>query len=376
MGPVEQRKAQRNIWNYHQTAGLGFFEFFQFCEDTGAEPLPVLPVALSCQNSRDGGQQAIPMNEMDDYVQEVLDLVEFANGNATTPWGNVRAEAGHPEPFGLKYLGIGNEELISDAFEERFEMIYKALSDKHPEITVIGTVGPFNKGTDYDEGWKIARRLKLPVVDEHYYQSPGWFLHNQDFYDGYRRDQSKVYLGEYASRGNTLFNALAEAAYMTSLERNGDVVVMSSYAPLLAKEGHTQWNPDLVYFSNTEVKPTVNYHVQQLFSLNAGNRYVSSSLETDFASEAVMKRIACSVVSDGATGDLVVKLVNLLPTPVSVQVSVEGVAGIRPEASKTVLSGKPGDRDIQPVTTEMAVGNAFPVELPAWSLTLIRLKKR
>ena len=186
----------------------------------------------------------------------------------------MRAEAGHPEPFHLKYIGIGNEDQITDAFEERFTMIYKALKAKHPEITVIGTAGPFNEGTDYEEGWKIVDRLQVPMVDEHYYQTPGWFLNNQHFYDSYDRQGAKVYLGEYAahlpSRPNNLEVALAEAAYMTSLERNGDVVSMASYAPLLAKEGHTQWNPDLIYFNNGEVKPTVNYYVQQLFGQNAG----------------------------------------------------------------------------------------------------------
>ncbi len=375
VGPVEQRKGQRNIWNYHQTGGLGFFEFFQFCEDIGAEPLPVLPAAVSCQNSRDGGQQALPMEEMDDYVLEVLDLAEFANGAATTPWGRVRAVAGHPEPFGLKYLGIGNEELISDAFEERFELIYNALREKHPEITVIGTVGPFSGGTDYEEGWKIADRLVIPVVDEHYYQSPGWFIHNQDFYDGYRRDKSKVYLGEYASWGNTLYNALAEAAYMTSLERNGDVVVLASYAPMLAKEGHTQWNPDLIYFNNTEVKPTVNYHVQQLFSLNAGHAWVQNTLAVESRQESVARRIACSVVTD-RKGDLVVKLVNLLPVTVSMQVKTEGMSDLLPSGEKTVLAGMPGDRDLRPETTEINAAPFFSVELPAWSFTLIRLKKQ
>ena len=186
----------------------------------------------------------------------------------------MRAEAGHPAPFNLKYIGIGNEDLITDVFEERFTMIYEAIRKHHPEITVVGTVGPFWEGTDYEEGWDLATRLQVPIVDEHYYNPPGWFINNQDFYDRYDRSKSKVYLGEYAAhlpgRPNNIETALAEALYLTSVERNGDVVTMTSYAPLLAKEGHTQWNPDLIYFNNREVHLTVGYYVQQLYGQTAG----------------------------------------------------------------------------------------------------------
>lgn len=278
VGPLESRKPQRNLWGYHQTKGLGYYEFFQFSEDIGAEPVPVIAAGVCCQNSRGGGQQGVPMCEMDAFIQDIVDLVEYANGDASTKWGSVRAEAGHPEPFHLKYIGIGNEDQITDAFEERFSMIYRVLKEKHPEITVIGTAGPFNEGTDYEEGWDIVDKLGVPMVDEHYYQTPGWFLNNQHFYDSYNRKGAKVYLGEYAAhlpgRPNNLEVSLAEAAYMTSLERNGDIVSMASYAPLLAKEGHTQWNPDLIYFDNLTVKPTVNYYVQQMYGLNAGDEYL------------------------------------------------------------------------------------------------------
>src|SRR5699024_293287 len=178
-------KPQRNLWGYHQTKGLGYYEFFQFCEDIQAEPVPVIAAGVCCQNSRGGGQQGVAMCDMDAFVQDILDLVEYANGDASSKWGRMRAEAGHPEPFHLKYIGIGNEDKITDAFEERFTMIYKALKAKHPEITVIGTAGPFNEGTDYEEGWMIVDRLQVPMVDEHYYQTPGWFLNNQHFYDSY-----------------------------------------------------------------------------------------------------------------------------------------------------------------------------------------------
>lgn len=281
IGPVERRKGQRNIWNYHQSAGLGYFEYFQFCEDIGAKPLPVVAAGVSCQNSFQQwgvGQQCIPLANMDEYIQDVLDLVEWANGPVTSFWGAKRAAAGHPAPFNLQYLGVGNEDHITPEFRQRFEMINKAVKAKYPKITVIGTVGPFHSGFDYDEGWKIANQLKLEMVDEHYYEAPDWFLRNLNRYDTYDRTKSKVYLGEYASRGNTLYNALSEAAYMASLERNGDVVHLSSYAPLLARKGRTQWNPDLIYFDGTSVAPTVNYYVQQLFAHHAGDFYLPNTV--------------------------------------------------------------------------------------------------
>lgn len=376
VGPLEARKPQRNIWNYHQSMGLGYFEYFQFCEDIGAEPLPVLAAGVPCQNSVGGQQGGVPMQEMDEYVQDVLDLVEWANGDANTKWGKVRAAAGHPAPFNLKYIGIGNEDLITDVFEERFTMIYKALKAKHPELTVIGTVGPFYKGTDYEEGWELAKKLDLPMVDEHYYESPGWFLHNQDFYDRYDRSKSKVYLGEYASRGNTLYNALAEALYLTGLERNGDVVHMTSYAPLLAKEGNTQWNPDLIYFNNLEVKPTVNYEVQRLFGVHSGNEYLPTTITLPGGNEAVKKRMASSVVRDVKTGDLIVKLVNVLPVGVSASLNLPAPLAAETKAVKWTLQGKPEDKTAKAVETEITVLQTASVELPPYSLTVVRIKAK
>jgi len=377
VGPLETRKPQKNLWGYHQTAGLGYFEYFQFCEDIGAAPLPVIAAGVPCQNSATGGagqQGGIPMCDMDDYVQDVLDLIEWANGDAKTKWGKIRAEAGHPKPFNLKYVGIGNEDLINDIFEERFTMIYKAVKEKHPEITVIGTVGPTFEGTDYVEGWKIATKLHVPMVDEHYYQSPGWFINNQDFYDKYDRSKPKVYLGEYASWGSALYNALSEALYLTSLERNGDVVSMASYAPMLAKEGHTQWNPDLIYFNNTEVKPTVNYLVQQLYGQNSGDACLASDVWISDKNESVRKRVAVSVVRDSKSNDLIVKLVNMLPVAVKANVILNGVDDIRSQATRTLLTGLPADKNARPVTDQIAVGSEFPCTLPSYSFTVIRIK--
>ncbi|ACU63160.1 alpha-L-arabinofuranosidase C-terminal domain-containing protein [Chitinophaga pinensis] len=381
LGPLETRKPQRNLWGYHQSAGLGYFEYFQYCEDIGAEPLPVVPAGVPCQNSGVGGggqQGGIPMTEMDDYVQEVLDLVEYANGNVSTTWGKKRAAAGHPAPFHLKYIGIGNEDLITDVFEERFTMIYKAMQAKHPEITVIGTVGPFYEGTDYEEGWALAEKLKVPMVDEHYYETSGWFINNQDFYDKYDRSRSKVYLGEYAAHlpgaKVNLETALSEAIYLTGVERNGDIVSMTSYAPLLAKEGHTQWNPDLIYFNNTDIKLTTGYQVQKLFGNNAGNEYLPNTISLSTNKKTLNKRIAVSVVRDSKTKDVIIKLVNISPfsIPSTIDLGALNIAG--KTGVMTTLQGDPSSRDAKPVSTNITVASTFNTGLPAYSFSIIRIK--
>lgn len=385
IGALESRKPDRNLWGYHQSMGLGYYEYFQFCEDIGAEPLPVLAAGVPCQNSachgalRGGQQGGIPMSEMPAYIQDILDLIEWANGDAKkTKWGKVRAEAGHPKPFNLKYIGIGNEDLITDIFKERFTMIFNAIKEKYPEITVVGTVGPFNEGTDYVEGWKLADKLDIPMVDEHYYQSPGWFLHNQDFYDKYDRSKkTKVYLGEYAThipdRKANIETALTEALYLTALERNGDVVHMTSYAPLLAKEGHTQWSPDLIYFNNREVKPTTGYYVQKLYGQNAGDSYIPSEVRLDNPDSRVKIRIGSSIVRDSKTGDWIVKLVNFLPVGVEADIHLPGIGTVHPSAERTVLTGTPEATPV-PVTDTIEVGESFKQQLPAYSFTVIRLK--
>lgn len=385
IGPLEARKPARNLWGYHQSMGLGYYEYFQFCEDIGAEPLPVLAAGVPCQNSachgdlRGGQQGGIPMSEMGAYIQDILDLIEWANGDARkTKWGKIRAEADHPKPFNLKYIGIGNEDLITDVFEERFTMIYLAIKEKYPEMIVVGTVGPFNEGTDYVEGWKLADKLGVPMVDEHYYQSPGWFLHNQDFYDKYDRSKkTKVYLGEYAThipgRRANMETALTEALYLTALERNGDVVHMSSYAPLLAKDGRTQWNPDLIYFNNREVRPTTGYYVQKLYGQNAGDHYIPSQINLDNQDSRVKLRVGSSIVRDSKTGDVIVKLVNLLPVSIETDVRLPGMDGIQSSATRTVLAGAPEATPL-PVTDTIEAGTSFKQELPAYSFTVIRLK--
>ena len=386
IGPVEQRKGQRNLWGYHQSVGLGYFEYFQFCEDIGAQPLPVVPAGVSCQNSDSSpgmGQQGVPLAELDAYIQDLLDLIEWANGPATSKWGSLRAAAGHPAPFGLKYLGVGNEDKITSVFKERFQRIYAALKANHPEIVVVGTVGPFPDGEDFAQGWEFAKALKVPTVDEHYYASPQWFWDNLQRYDHYDRTAPKVYAGEYAAhdkdRRNTLRSALAEAAACTSFEHNGDVVQLASYAPLLARRTHTQWTPDMIYFTGTDVFLTINYYVQQLFSQNSGDTYLATTLSAATPSPT----LAVSSVRDSKSGDLIVKIVNGATTTLALSVDLAGLPAGNHPALKIVLSGTDADvvnEDgkpplVKPERSELTVAPVFDYEAPANSLTIFRIKR-
>lgn len=386
IGPIEQRRGQANLWGYHQSVGLGYFEYFQFAEDIGAKPLPVVAAGVSCQNSDhtgEVGQQCLALADMPAYIQDILDLIEWTNGPAASKWGAKRAAAGHPKPFGLEYLGVGNEDVISEEFRVRFKMIRDAVRKKHPEITVVGTVGPFPDGPDYEAGWKFADEQRLEMVDEHGYKPPEWYWQNLARFDRYDRAKSKVYLGEFAAhetnRANTLRSALAEAAYMTSLERNGDIVRLASYAPLLARQGHTQWRPDLIYFDGTRVLRTANYYVQQLFSLNQGDAYLTSAL----TGAPRPDEFAVSSVRDGRTGDIIIKLVNGNSAPRPLLVELSGAHKISRQAFKTVLAGEAAvvnDFDapsrVAPVTSALLVDRQFEYEAPAHSLTVIRIKTR
>jgi alpha-L-arabinofuranosidase len=385
IGPVEQRKEQRNIWGYHQSVGLGFFEYFQFCEDIGAKPLPVLPAAVSCQNSggtwRIGGkgQKAVPMEQMPDYIQDVLDLIEWANGPVSSKWGSKRAEAGHPEPFNLEYIGIGNEDKMTPEFAERFTMIYNAIKGKYPNIKVVGTAGPFHSGEDFDIGWQLAQKLNVDIIDEHYYVTPEWFIANQHRYDNYNRNSCKVYLGEYASWGNKLWNALAEAAYMTSLERNGDIVAMASYAPLLAKKGFTQWKTDMIFFDNKSICLTPNYYVQHLFMNNQGDIYY----ENIFKKEDLDTTLAFSCLKNSKSGDVILKIVNLSDEKKTLSVDLSEFKKILPDAEITILTGNREDENtfknpnkVVPVKNVYRVSKKFNYIAIPFSLIIIRIKTK
>jgi alpha-L-arabinofuranosidase len=296
----------------------------------------------------------------------------------------VRASAGHSEPFGLKYLGVGNEDEISPIFKERFKMIYEAIKTRHPEIIVIGTVGPFPDGEDFKKGWTFAKELQVGMVDEHYYVSPQWFWDNQARYDAYDRKSAHVYVGEYAAhdrdrRNNSLRSAIAEAAGLCSFERNGDVVELASYAPLLSREGHTQWHPDMIYFTGTDVCLTPNYYVQCLFGQNSGNRYIDTTV-TPLAKPATL---TASTVRDSKSGELIVKIVNGASTVASMTVQITTGNEGELKATKTVLTGPSSEcynaigqtPMVAPVSSDITMKPVFEYEAPANSLTVFRIRK-
>jgi alpha-L-arabinofuranosidase len=286
VGDLADRHLIINRWNYEfkhrltpdyfQSFALGFFEFFQLAEDIGAQPLPILNCGMACQFN---SGQLVPLDELDPYLQDALDLIEFANGPVTSTWGAKRAALGHPEPFGMKLLGVGNEQWGPQYFE-RYKVFAKTLKEKHPEIELVTGAGPFPSGDRFEFAWKQLRPLKADIVDEHCYAMPDWFLHSATRYDEYDRQGPKIFMGEYAAQSvdicspdnrNNLRCALAEAAFMTGLERNSDVVSMSSYAPLFGHEEAWQWRPNLIWFDSLKSYATPNYYVQQLFSQNRGD---------------------------------------------------------------------------------------------------------
>ena len=274
VGPVESRATNSNFWGYNQSYGLGYYEYFRFAEDIGAMPLPVVPALVTgCGQNKAVDDPAL----LKRHIQDTLDLVEFANGPVTSKWGGLRAEMGHPKPFHLTHIEVGNEENLPAEFFARFTQFRTAIQAKYPYMTVISNAGPDDSGSTFDTAWQLNKDAKVDMVDEHYYNSPQWFLQNNDRYDSYDRTGPKVFLGEYASGGNAFKNGLAEAAYMTGLERNADVVKLASYAPLFANEDYVQWRPDLVWFNNHASWGSANYEVQKLFMNNVGTRVVPST---------------------------------------------------------------------------------------------------
>lgn len=273
LGPVETRPPRRNSWGYHQSLGLGYFEYFQLCEDLGAKPIPVLPAGFDPHH-----QRAVPFSELGEWIQDALDLIEFANGAADSEWGSVRAEMGHPDPFHLEYLAIGNEE-VGQAFFDRYNQFHAAIKSVYPEMQLINSAGPFAEGSEYERGWANARQNQSDLVDEHYYQSPAWFFSNHYRYDRYSSDDPQVFLGEYASKENKWWNALAEASYMIGLERNADKVALACYAPMLANCDHVNWQPNLIWFNQEAVYGSVNYDVQKLFMTKQGSHNVAYHID-------------------------------------------------------------------------------------------------
>ncbi len=384
IGPKEQRRALKNTWGYHQSMGLGYYEYFQFCEDLGMEPLPILPCGVSCQGAnggwgmRDQAQDVVPMDEMDEWVQDALDLIEWANGDASTPWGRLRAQQGHPAPFGLKYLGLGNEERISPEFKERFRYIYNKVHAAHPEIVIVGTDGPGSHpgSSDYEEGWKLADELEIPILDEHYYEPKEYFRDNRQ-YDAYPRDRkTKVYLGEYAAKDKKLQDALAEALYLLHVERNGDVVAMTSYAPLFARKGATNWNPDLIYFDNDRVILTCSYYVQQMFGQSSGDYYYGDCVNIENATNLQEQ----SVVLNTRTRQLFVKICNDSGDAKTATLDLARFKSMKSKALKTTLQGLPEQENnfeqqpIRPQTETIAVKKNTKLDLAPYSLTMLTIQ--
>ena len=381
VGPRHQRPGLKNTWGYHQSMGLGYFEYFQLCEDIGMEPLPILPCGVSCQGTNGGwgmkgqAQEVVPMEEMDEWVQDALDLIEWANGDATTRWGRVRAEAGHPEPFNLKYLGLGNEERISPEFCERFKYIYNKVREAHPEIVIVGTAGPGSHpgNGDFENGWKLAEELGMPIIDEHYYEKNDYFLTSRQ-YDKYPRDRkTKVYLGEYAAKDKKLIDALAEALYLIHVERNGDVVCMTSYAPLFARKNATNWNPDLIYFDNERPYLTCSYYVQQMFGQSAGNYYYGDCVTIDNKTNLQEQ----SVVLNTNTRRLYIKIANASDQAKEVRLNLSRFGSLKPNGTITTLSGQPDDEnnfDAQPIAPkkqDLKLKKKMNMQVPAYTFMMI-----
>ena len=380
IGPKEQRRGLKNTWGYHQSMGLGYYEYFQFCEDLGMQPLPILPCGVSCQGTnggwgmKDQAQDVVPMSEMDEWVQDALDLIEWANGDVNTKWGRMRAEAGHPKPFGLKYLGIGNEERISPEFCERFRYMYKKIMEQHPEIVIVGTAGPGSHpgNPDLENGWKLADELGMPIIDEHYYEKRDYFLTSRQ-YDNYpRHRKTKVYLGEYAAKDKKLIDALAEGLYLLHVERNGDIVAMTSYAPLFAKKDATNWNPDLIYFDNERPYLTCSYYVQQMFGQSSGQYYYGDCVDIQDASNLQGQ----SVILNVKTRRLYVKLCNASPDAKKANINLSRFS-LKKQATKTVLSGQADDEnnyEAQPIAPKKETIKAqkkFSIDMAPYSMLML-----
>ncbi len=377
--------------HYNQTLGLGYYEYFLLSEYLGAKAIPIQNVGLACQY-QSTQKVASDSEEFNEFIQDALDLIEFANGDESTKWGSLRIEMGHKEPFNLEYLGIGNEQWETSEVDyfHRYECFEKEIHKNYPDIMLVSSAGP-NVNTDtYHAAWKWIREKAeknsnfTAVIDEHYYMPPKWFLENDDFYDEYPRTV-KVFAGEYAAHlGNgmnrpevsTMEAALAEAAFMTGLERNGDVVTLAAYAPLFARINYTQWSPDLIWFDDQKAYGTPSYYVQKLYGNNMGNRTLKFTKDGDW------NNFYATVCFDDESGEHIIKLVNTGTEARETEIAIQAGTSIKPEATVVTLSAADlGDRNtieepdkVVPVSTSLQVVNgAVRLELKPYSLTVIRL---
>lgn len=394
VGPVENRKLNENRWeytfphrffpDYYQSYGMGFYEFFLLSEEIGAEPLPVISCGLACQFQNHDHKAHVEVCDLDTYIQDALDLIEFANGDVTTKWGKLRADMGHPASFQLKLIAVGNEQWGS-LYPERLEPFLKAIRAKHPEIKVIGSSGPSPDGKDFEYGWSEMKRLKADLVDEHYYKDPAWFLANAKRYDNYDRKGPKVFAGEYAchpkNRKNNFESALSEAAFMTGFERNADIVQMCTYAPLFAHVDGWQWRPDLIWFDNMRSVRSANYYVQQLYGHNVGTN-VLTTVENKVPL-AGQDGLYASSALDKTKNEIILKIANTSDAAKKVNYSFKGLKAAERKGTHTVLTAEDQDLEntldrpdaILPVTQSINVtGSSLEVELAPKSFNLYVIK--
>jgi len=402
IGDPAERKLIVNRWNtefnhrltpdYYQSFGLGFYEYFLLSEDLGAEPMPILNCGMACQFNT--GELA-PLDELGPYVQDALDLIEFANGPADRGWGRKRAEMGHPEPFGLELLGIGNEQW-GPQYIERYKVFVKAIKDKYPDIQLIAGTGSdatiFPNGPqEIDYLWSQYRKLKAEIVDEHFYRRPAWFLDNTGFYDNYERGDSELFVGEYGAQSigvasadnrNNWHCALAEAAFMTGLEHNADLVTMSCYAPLFCHVDGWQWRPDLIWFDNLRVFGTPNYYVQKLFSVHRGDRVLPLEVADAATTPNGKPRFYASSVYDESSSEMILKVVNATAEPVGATIEARGARAVGLSANVTVLADDDLNSEnsfetpkkVAPVDSRVpGRAAAFRYDFRPYSLTVIRL---
>ena len=422
IGPVENRPINRNRWedtfdyryfaDYYQSYGLGFFEFFQLCEDIGAEPLPVLSVGLACQ-FQNGLDAHASMDQLQPFIDDCLDLIEFANGPADSKWGKKRAEMGHPEPFNMKFIGVGNEQWDTPYFE-RLKPFVEAIRAKYPNIKIVGTSGPDSEGQMFEKGWEAMRAQGADLVDEHFYRPEAWFLGTKEAkqrygencgglrYESYPRKGPKVFAGEYACHGrgkkwNHYETSLYEAAFMTDLERNADLVEMATYAPLFAHIDGWQWRPDMIWYDNLRMFKSVSYYVQQMYAMNKGTNVLSLTA-ADPADAKGKKRVPvggqegmnglfASSVYDANTGEVIIKIANTSKQPQSVQFNLLGMTGERTATTLTLSHNGMDDENTldQPtkitpkpgiVTCQADKKNTVLTDqLPAMSFRLYKVKK-
>lgn len=375
IGDVAERKPNWNRWGYHQSFGLGFFEYFQFCEDIGAEPIPIVPVGVSCAFQ---GAGYVPMNELQEWVDDVVDLIEFANGPVDSEWGAKRAAMGHPEPFGLKYIGLGNEEPATLGFRERFPPFVEAIRANYPDIKIVGTSGWWSTTPNY----AFMCEQHVDLADEHYYQSPAWYIQNVNRFDGFDRSKPKIYIGEYASGSespaNILYTALSEAYYLTGVERNADMVYMTAYAPLLARYDFNQWTPNMIWFDHEKLVKTPNYYVQQLFSLNKGDFTLQHSVQKYTTVEDI--GVAASIEKDGS--EIILKLVNPFNHEFNLSINLlTGQRFVANTATLITLSGgysaentRTNPHNVVPQQSDKAVSASFEHAVPPYSLQILRMK--